>query len=81
MQDNSARAVYAFTVCNGPVCAQHGCEYDVVWTAVTSTDVGVELHRSEEKKRGNMGHLSSRKPGVVVGACRTINIMVRLVKV
>ena len=70
-----------FTGSNGPVCAQHGCEYDVVGTAMTSTEMGDELHRSQEKKRGNMGHLSSRKPGVVVGACRARNIMTRLVNV
>jgi len=39
-----------FTGCNGPVCAQHGCEYDVVGTAMTSTEMGDELHRSEEKE-------------------------------
>ena len=27
---------------NGPVCAQHGCGYDVVGTAMTSTEVGDE---------------------------------------
>jgi len=31
-----------FTGCNGPVCAQHGCEYDVVGTAMTSTEMGDE---------------------------------------
>ena len=69
------------TGCNGPVCSQHECEYDVVGTAITSTKLGDELHRWEEKRGGNMGHLSSRKPGVVVGACRARNIMTRLVKV
>jgi len=44
-----------FTGCNGPVCAQHGCEYDVVGTAMTSTEMGDELHRLEEKKRGKHG--------------------------
>ena len=35
-----------------------------------------ELHYSEEKKMGNMGHLSSRKLAVVnVGAYRTKKIM------
>jgi len=39
VQDKAARAVMG---CNGPVCAQHGCEYDVVRTAMTSTEVGDE---------------------------------------
>ena len=34
-----------FTGYNGPVCAQHGCEYDVVGTAMTSTEMSDELHR------------------------------------
>ena len=39
VQDKAARAV---TSCKGPVCTQHGCEYDVVGTAMTSTEVGDE---------------------------------------
>jgi len=50
-----------FTGCNGPVCAQHGCEYDVVGTAMTSTEMGDELHRSEEKKRGKHGTFEQQK--------------------
>ena len=40
---------------NGLVCVQHGYEYDVVGTAMTSTEVSDELHRLEEKKRGKHG--------------------------
>jgi len=79
VQDKAAKVV---TGCNGPVCAQHGCEDDVVGTAMTSTEMDDDLHRSEKKRGGNMGgHLSSRKPGVVGGACRARNIMTRLVEV
>jgi len=49
-----------FTGCNSPVCAQHGCEYDVVGTAMTSTEMGDELHRSE-KKRGKHGTFEQQK--------------------
>jgi len=50
-----------FTGRNGPVCAQHGCEYDVVGTAMTSTEMGDELHRSEEKKSGKHGTFEQQK--------------------
>ena len=50
-----------FTGSNGPVCAQHGCEYDVVGTAMTSTETGDELHRSEEKKREKHGTFEQQK--------------------
>jgi len=50
-----------FTGCNGPVCAQHGCEYDVVGTARMSTEMGDELHRSEEKIRGKHGAFEQQK--------------------
>jgi len=46
---------------NGPVCAQHGCEYDAVGTAMTSTEVSDELHRLEEKKRGKHGTFEQQK--------------------
>ena len=50
-----------FTGCNGPVCAQHGCQYDVVGTAMTSTEMGDELHNLEEKKRGKHGAFEQQK--------------------
>ena len=76
------KAARAVTGCICPVCAQRGCEDDVVGTAMTSTEMDDDLHRSEKKRGGNMGgHLSSRKPGVVGGACRARNIMTRLVEV
>ena len=50
-----------FTWYNGPVCVQHGFEYDVVRTAMTSTEMGDELHRSEEKKKGKHGTFEQQK--------------------
>jgi len=47
VQDTAARAVTG-----RPVCVRHGCEYGVVGTAMTSTEVSDELHRLAEKKRG-----------------------------
>ena len=50
-----------FTARNGRVRAQHECEYDVVGTAMTSTEMGDELRRSEEKKRGKHGAFEQQK--------------------
>ena len=57
-----------FTGSNGQVCAQHGCEYDVVGTARTSTEMGDELHRSE-KKRGKHGAFDQQKAWCGCWAC------------
>ena len=69
-----------FTGSNGQVCAQHGCEYDVVGTARTSTEMGDELHRSE-KKRGKHGAFDQQKAWCGCWACWARNIMTRLVEV
>ena len=55
------RQLKLFTDCNDPVCAQHGHEYGVVKTAMTSTEMGDEFHRSEEKKREKHGTFEQQK--------------------
>ena len=61
VKQKKAQSIYKtrqplFTGCNGPACAQHGCEYDVVGTAM-----GEELRRLEEKKRGKHGTFEQQK--------------------
>jgi len=50
-----------FTGCNGPVCAQHGW-WERRWRQRRWVTNCIARRR---KRGGNMGHLSSRKPGVV----------------
>jgi len=51
-----------FTGCNGPVCAQHGCEQDVIGTAMASRAcrAGNIMEAKFGPKMGHFGHSSAR---------------------
>ena len=59
VQDKAAKVV---TGCNGPVCAQHGCEQDVIGTAMASraSRAGNIMEAKFGPKMEHCGHSSAR---------------------